>query len=282
MSEYLSCLQAAKWMGVSQSTVKRLCDDGFFSARRTPGGHRRIRESDVRDWVLHQGHHPHGSVPARRRTPSNLTIRSAMDAAMNGSSEVLSSLFVKHLEAGASLSQLFDEIVAPAMWETGRLWQIGEIDVFQEHLCSNTMRSALSQIRSWISGRQANRITEGSPVAIGGCLGGEQHDLVSLMISLLLTDQGWRTHSLGAIVPTDSLSSAVSKFTPRLIWVSYTYIDNLDDIVRNNHRLFDRVSGQCKLVVGGQALTPDHRRKLRFDFAGDSFDHLLHYAKQVA
>ena len=38
---------AADLIGVSESTVRRACDDGAIPVTRTPGGHRRIRRSDV-------------------------------------------------------------------------------------------------------------------------------------------------------------------------------------------------------------------------------------------
>lgn len=62
MNEGLNILttrDAAEIMGCSGATVVRACDDGKIKHFRTPGGHRRIYFSDLRDYMLGRKEDPH-------------------------------------------------------------------------------------------------------------------------------------------------------------------------------------------------------------------------------
>ena len=51
MSKALSTFQVAKLLGVSPPTVIKWTNDGLLKSFRTPGGHRRILESDIEDFL---------------------------------------------------------------------------------------------------------------------------------------------------------------------------------------------------------------------------------------
>ena len=46
-ADWLTLGQAAKYLGVAQSTIRKWCDTGRLPAFYTPGGHRRLRRSDI-------------------------------------------------------------------------------------------------------------------------------------------------------------------------------------------------------------------------------------------
>lgn len=45
--EWLTLSAAARQLEVSPATIRRWCDEGRLSVRRTLGGHRRVLRSDV-------------------------------------------------------------------------------------------------------------------------------------------------------------------------------------------------------------------------------------------
>jgi len=49
--DWLTLGQAAKFLGVAQSTLRKWCDAGRVPAFTTPGGHRRFRRSDLDEFV---------------------------------------------------------------------------------------------------------------------------------------------------------------------------------------------------------------------------------------
>jgi excisionase family DNA binding protein len=62
--DWLTLGQAAKHLGVAQSTIRKWSDSGRVPAFYTPGGHRRYRRSDLDAFLASSG----GAVPAAPRT----------------------------------------------------------------------------------------------------------------------------------------------------------------------------------------------------------------------
>lgn len=52
--DIMSTGQAAKFANVSPATIVRACEDGLVEYFTTPGGHRRIRLSEVRRLMAHR------------------------------------------------------------------------------------------------------------------------------------------------------------------------------------------------------------------------------------
>ena len=67
--EWLTLGQAAKYVGVAQSTMRKWSDLGRVSAFYTPGGHRRYRRADLdqfldRSWSPSSGVSPSDAGPS--------------------------------------------------------------------------------------------------------------------------------------------------------------------------------------------------------------------------
>jgi excisionase family DNA binding protein len=56
--DWLTLGQAAKYLGVAQSTIRKWSDQGRVPAFYTPGGHRRYRRSDLDDFLERSGPSP--------------------------------------------------------------------------------------------------------------------------------------------------------------------------------------------------------------------------------
>jgi excisionase family DNA binding protein len=59
-SEWLTLGQAAKFLGVAQSTIRKWSDQGRVPAFYTPGGHRRYRRNDLETFLARSGPGPRG------------------------------------------------------------------------------------------------------------------------------------------------------------------------------------------------------------------------------
>src|ERR671912_689371 len=65
--DWLTLGQAAKYLGVAQSTIRKWSDSGRLSAFYTPGGHRRFRREDLDSFLG-------GSRPTARARPLILIV----------------------------------------------------------------------------------------------------------------------------------------------------------------------------------------------------------------
>jgi excisionase family DNA binding protein len=61
--EWLTLGQAARYLGVAQSTIRKWSDDGRVRAFYTPGGHRRYRRADLESFLAHSGPGGGGAGP---------------------------------------------------------------------------------------------------------------------------------------------------------------------------------------------------------------------------
>ena len=57
-TDWLTLGQAARFLGVAQSTIRKWSDDGKVPAFYTPGGHRRFRRADLEAFIAQSGPTP--------------------------------------------------------------------------------------------------------------------------------------------------------------------------------------------------------------------------------
>jgi excisionase family DNA binding protein len=69
-ADWLTLGQAARYLGVAQSTIRKWSDQGRLAAFYTPGGHRRYRQRDLDSFVAGSA----GGAPASRSRPAPLVL----------------------------------------------------------------------------------------------------------------------------------------------------------------------------------------------------------------
>ncbi|HVO70599.1 MAG TPA: helix-turn-helix domain-containing protein [Aggregatilineaceae bacterium] len=72
-SEWVSLGEAAEIIGVHPATIRNWAQQGELPFRRTPGGHRRFRRSDLEHWLA--------SYRARQPTDAQVVVQSALGRA---------------------------------------------------------------------------------------------------------------------------------------------------------------------------------------------------------
>lgn len=107
------------------------------------------------------------------------------------------------------------EVWRPVLFEVGRLWEVGEISVAQEHFASGVVRVALAAML-----RSLDTARPGSVEVVCACVPGEAHDLPLLAVAVELALGGWRIIWLGADVPLADLCALVATRTPEIVCLS--------------------------------------------------------------
>jgi methanogenic corrinoid protein MtbC1 len=199
------------------------------------------------------------SPDTRERLLSELV--SAFTAALLAGDEIEAETTIRNaVEAGVDMATVDDEIIAPAMWLVGDLWQRGEISVADEHLATEI------SLRVLALQREAQRVAadrRGRRVMLAAT-SGEQHIVALRMVANLLRDAGYEVLMLGADVPAGALAAAAHRHEPHVICLSATVPGGADRLLI----AIDAVQQECPragFVLGGRALTARLRPQPRIE-----------------
>ena len=229
--ELLSPKQVAAAAGVSESTVKRLVDDGQLKAERTAGGHRRIRLCDALTWVRSRGCgklNPTALAPAvpalEGAAGVDLCDRKAVlarysQALEEGDEAVTTGLAVALFVAGAKLSVVLEEPIL------GRFLKLRARCNHPSRECSVLHRAlansvaAASRLRELICDGLDGPVPGARIVALAD-VGYEVDALPVHLASTVAAAAGCEVTNLGASVPPEVLAGVADKLRPDVLWVS--------------------------------------------------------------
>lgn len=213
----ISPKQFAAALGVSESSIKRWCDQGNLPVSRTPGGHRRIPIDAAVNFARKSGRpiaRPEllGIPTSRRSGPLKellpLFTRELLDGNEQTLREMTYDLFIQH----GSLANIFDEVLNPSLATISRGCTDGSVKEYERRRALSIMLSVLTELRGEITP------APNGPLACGGTIDNESQGVCSKMVEVLLRSEGWRTFSLGAVCPSRILLEAAREMKPSLVW----------------------------------------------------------------
>lgn len=144
---------------------------------------------------------------------------------------------------------VFADIIAPMMYEIGRMWERGELMVVMEHFASNVI---ITKLRALL-----NKYTTNStgPVVIVGCATNEMHEIGSLMVAFFMSFNGWKVIYLGQNVPTPDLLNIVDTMEVHTIALSATTNKCLSSLKTVGAHIASRAKRKkIEFLVGGGLL----------------------------
>lgn len=186
------------------------------------------------------------------------------------------AIVVHLLENDTPIKDIYIHIFQTVQYEIGRLWQIGEINVAQEHFCTAATQSIISRLYPyWINaGNQRYRL-------VAACVGEEQHEIGIRMLADFFEMEGWDTYYLGANVPDHSLLQSIVQYQADVIAISATMtfhvhlVQDLIEKIRTNES-----TKHVKIIVGGLPFNID--RELWKRVGADGFAPDANEAVEVA
>lgn len=281
MKDLLSPKQVARAIGVSESSLKRWCDRGLIKSERTAGGHRRLHLNAVVAYIRESGCELQS--PELLGLPATIgrtewTVQRAKDqlrdALLTGSEEVSRQVILDIFIAGQPVSVICDQIIAVAFHEIGGLWECGEVEVFEERRACEISVRLIHDLRRVVDTPDAD-----SPTAYGATIDGDPYTLAVGMAELVLRDCGWRSTSLGHMLPFDTLRLAIERDKPRLFWLSVSSIRQPEVFVKEMKNLYECAQrNNTAFAIGGRVLTPEIRSEIRYSSFCESFQSLQDFA----
>jgi methanogenic corrinoid protein MtbC1 len=86
---------------------------------------------------------------------------------------------------------------------------------------------------------------------LAGCAPGDEHELIPLALSAFLEAKGWNVRNFGSSLPADQIIAAVLALKPSALFLTFTMLCFLDDLLKVIDGL-RRDCSECRIVIGGR------------------------------
>jgi methanogenic corrinoid protein MtbC1 len=190
-------------------------------------------------------------------------------------------MILESIDRGVEVQALYSEVFVPLLYRVGDLWEKEQMDIYAEHIITNTVRDIMATIRT-----RAPRAPAKGLRFLALSAGGELHDLGLQMICDFLYFSGWETLFLGTYLPSQESLKAIHKFLPQMIGISVTlegHVKSAQDLIGflRNHVPAEY---SPKIIVGGQAIlgNPDLGNQMGADFVALSAEDAVEIAEDFA
>ncbi|HET9669600.1 MAG TPA: cobalamin-dependent protein [Casimicrobiaceae bacterium] len=194
-----------------------------------------------------------------------------LDALRQRGPKAATSFVSELLDTGVPLKDIYVGVLQPALHEIGRLWQLNEIGVAEEHYYTAATQLVMAHLYERLFAEPT-----AEPTIVIACVPGELHEVGARMVADLLQSHGFTTFFLGANLPTKDLVKFVADRRASVVGLSTTFTPHLSRAAETIAALRSdaRTSG-VKIVVGGYPYTrvSELWRRLGADgFAADAED----------
>ena len=272
----LSPRQVADALGVSESSLKRWCDQGLLATTKTAGGHRRLSLDAVTEF-LRTSARPLGrpellglpSRTGRRTRAANQSVDDFCHALLAGEEPACRRILLDMHLAGLPLARICDEVITEALRRAGTGWECGEVQVYQERRGCGICLRLLHELGGMLTTPDAK-----APLAVGAAPENDPYQLPTAMVELVFRQAGWRALSLGSGLPFATLAAAIHDLQPRLFWLSVSHVADEARFLREYGEFHAQVRSNVIVVVGGRALTDALRQRMHYAAFCDTLKHL--------
>lgn len=149
------------------------------------------------------------------------------------------------LASGITPTEAHEQLLVPALWKVGDMWESGEIDVADEHAASQVA----SRVVALLAPRMARRGVRRGTVVLGSTQT-ELHSLASSIAADLFRGAQFNVVDLGVNLPPESLASAINGRDDVLaIAISVTKTGQEDEIARSIAAV--RAVSEATVIIGG-------------------------------
>lgn len=189
--------------------------------------------------------------------------RAYLEALLDGARHEAGRLVLDAAAGGVPVRELYLHVLQPSQREIGRLWQVNQITVAQEHYCTAATQVVMSQLYPLVFATPRIGRT-----LVATCVAGDLHEIGARMIADFLEMEGWDTFYLGANAPTADVVSTVRDRRADLLAISATmtaYVGEVRALIAAVRS--DVATAGVKILVGGSPfnVAPDLWRQVGAD-----------------
>jgi len=179
------------------------------------------------------------------------------------------------LRNGETVTDVYFNLLQPAMYEIGRLWETNQTTVAREHMATAITQFVMAHLFPLVNPPDiANR-----GVAVVAGVEGELHQIGAMMVSDILEADGWLVRFLGSNMPHAGILDVVKVEQATLLCISDTILFNVPRVVGLINAVRTKFP-DIKILVGGAAFKAVEG--LWKEVGADAFAHDLVEARSVA
>lgn len=149
--------------------------------------------------------------------PTNALMRAYLNAILKGNRVLATRLVMDAVQAGMPIREIYLDVFQAALYEVGRLWEVGELSVAQEHLATAITQTVLANLYNEVPLPAAR-----GESAIIACLSGNTHQLGPRMLADFMQMAGFDAYFLGADTPEASLLHMIHDVRPDVVGLPAT------------------------------------------------------------
>jgi MerR family transcriptional regulator, light-induced transcriptional regulator len=153
------------------------------------------------------------------------------------------------LASGLSVPELYRDVLQPAQYRIGDLWQGNHINVAREHLATAVTETVMVELAA-----SAPRLPNTKLRVLVACVEGERHDIGARMVADILDLDGCTVRFLGADVPTDSLVAILREESPHALILSAAMAERFIELRAAVARVRVLYGQRLRIFVGGQIM----------------------------
>lgn len=262
-TQYLSTANAAQFLGVGPTSVKRWADLGLLKCVRTAGNHRRFLREEVERFAraVQTGQVALDATQPRQEPapPVDRAPLSADDRVQDWADRLLQlGAFGLH---GALLAEReilgswwrVADLVGAALGALGERWECGRVTVIQEHLASERLARAIARCT------ESQLSAPGAPVAVLAAAEPDEHTLGLSLAELVFREARHATDWIGRRTPGRDLAAHVQTTRPSIVALSASLVSADPDVLRTSVLPLARVcrDSGIRLLLGGAGRWPD-------------------------
>ncbi len=177
--------------------------------------------------------------------------QSCLEALIAGDREKAWAGIAQAVTSGVPVRDIYLQVFQPVLRETGRLWQIGDAGIAQEHFVTASILLFISRLHDQIHSAAGKTARRGKTL-VAGCVSDELHDVGIRIVADFFEMDGWDTFYIGGNIPPQSLLEAVRNRDTDVIALSSTMAFHLPVVhylVRSLRA--DPKTTNVKIIVGG-------------------------------
>lgn len=156
--------------------------------------------------------------------------------------------YVQDFLESHSYEQLYSELLTPAMYRIGELWEQNEISVAEEHLATAICDFVLSATEL------RNKAGNGPKKAMVFGPEGEEHYIGLKMVAALFREEGYEVRYMGPNLPLDSALELAREWQPDVVALSGALAHRLPAL-KTYAEAFAHTGSNPAVLIGGRAVT---------------------------